>query len=226
MRAILGALLLLVLLPSGAARATSVLMETVLGDIELELFDDTAPQTVANFLGYVTRGDYDNSFFHRSARFATVPAVIQGGGFRIVNGTDLGRVPEGPIVENEFGASNLRGTIAMARLAGVENSARSQFFFNVIDNPSFDGQDGGFTVFGFVSSGLDVMDAISNLPRTNASNVLPAFAELPILSTTGTQPLRERLVMIERMSVIPEPTTALLLGAGLAALGARRRVRV
>ena len=125
-------LLLLSLTPLSVL-ATTVRMQTSLGDIDIQLMDATAPATVANFLNYVTSGAYDNSFIHRS-----VPGfIIQGGGYRWDSASDsVASIPANAPVINEFNASrsNLRGTIAMAKLGGDPNSATSQWFFNLADN--------------------------------------------------------------------------------------------
>ena len=129
-------------------------------DIVIDLFPDDAPISVENFLGYVTRGDYNGTFIHRS-----VPGfVVQGGGF-LAN--PIGPLPVQAPILNEFGRSNLRGTVAYARQGGVVNSATSQFFFNVQDNDELDTVDEGFTVFGEVVSGMGLVDAINNAPIAN-----------------------------------------------------------
>lgn len=163
------------------SHATSVRMQTALGPIDIELFDTDAPQTVANFLGYVESGAYNNSFIHRS-----VPGfVIQGGGYiwDSASNSPLTITKKSPII-NEFNPlhSNLRGTIAMAKVGGNPNSATSEWFINLADNSAnLDTQNGGFTVFGRVSAAsMATVDAIANLPRVNAGG---AFSELPIAST-------------------------------------------
>lgn len=145
-----------------------VRMETVLGNIDIELRADVAPNTVANFLTYVNDTDYDNSYIHRSiANF-----IIQGGGFTFENGAS-GTVLSNGTVDNEFNLSNVRGTIAMAKVGGNPDSATSQWFFNTADNSSnLDAQNGGFTVFGSVINGMDVVDTINSL-STITSNSLP-----------------------------------------------------
>src|SRR4051812_15974596 len=123
----------------------TVRFQTDLGNIDVVLFPEVAPQTVANFLNYVNRHDYDGSFMHRS-----VPNfVIQGGGFKFVNNHQQA-IPTDPPVVNEFHVSNTRGTLAMAKLGSSPDSATSQWFFNESDaNASnLDNQNGGFTVFG------------------------------------------------------------------------------
>ena len=157
---------------SAVAHATVVRMHTVLGDIDVLLFDSAAPATVSNFLTYVNSGAYANSFIHRS-----VPGfVIQGGGYTYNNGVVA--IPQNPPVVNEFSPSrsNLRGTIAMAKLGSDPNSATSQWFFNLANNASnLDNQNGGFTVFGqVVGNGMQVVDAIAALQRVNAG-ALPSI---------------------------------------------------
>jgi peptidyl-prolyl cis-trans isomerase A (cyclophilin A) len=185
-----------------AAFATNVIMETPLGDIEIELFDEVTPGTVENFLNYVNDGDYEDSFVHRS-----VPGfVIQGGGFIFEAGQpDL--VPEDPPIENEFKLSNIRGTIAMAKLAGDPDSATSQWFINLGDNSNSldgdDGQGGGFfTVFGqVIGDGMEIADAIAALPRVDAGS---PFNELPVIGFSGGDVLRENLVFAEvRVADVP-----------------------
>ena len=176
---------------SSSAFATNVIMETPFGDVEIELFDEQTPQTVANFLNYVNRGDYTGTFVHRS-----VPGfVVQGGGFTYPDGTPIA-IPSDPPVVNEPGISNLRGTIAMAKLGGDPNSATNQWFFNVEDNSAdLDNQNGGFTVFGqVVGNGMDVIDTINQLQIWNAG---APFNELPLIDYPGTGPvLPEHLVLI------------------------------
>jgi MYXO-CTERM domain-containing protein len=171
------------------AANTIVRMETNVGAFNIELYDAQAPLTVTNFLNYVNRGDYRNTVIHRS-----VPGfIIQGGGYVDVNvfGLDFFfDFPNDPPVQNEFdpSRSNVRGTIAMAKLGGDPNSATSEWFFNLSDNnaANLDYQNGGFTVFGRVlDSGMDIVDAIANLPiqSKNVSmtdGTVKFFGELPV----------------------------------------------
>ncbi len=141
-----------------AAAAPTVLMTTSLGEITLELDAERAPNTVENFLAYVADGSYDGTVFHRVIN----GFMIQGGGF------DKGyeRRETRPPIENEAdnGLKNERGTIAMARTQDP-HSATNQFFINVVDNAFLDYQDSttagwGYTVFGRVVDGMDVVDKI------------------------------------------------------------------
>jgi cyclophilin family peptidyl-prolyl cis-trans isomerase len=143
-----------------------VRFHTDLGDMDVLLLQDTAPNTVTNFLGYVNPGAYDNSFIHRSPP----NFVVQGGGFKYVNKQVIGITQHPPVV-NEFHLSNKRGTVAMAKSPNDPNSATSQWFFNESDSnagppASLDTQNGGFTVFGRIinSAGLTTMDTIAAVP--------------------------------------------------------------
>jgi cyclophilin family peptidyl-prolyl cis-trans isomerase len=148
--------------PAPAPAKVKVTIETSKGNIDLELDGAKAPITVQNFLSYVNKGHYDGTIFHR-----VIPKfMIQGGGFT----ADMSQKPtDKPIaIESKNGLKNVRGAIAMAR-TGDPNSATSQFFINVKDNanldyPSFDGY--GYAVFGQVTNGLDIVDAIVGVPTT------------------------------------------------------------
>jgi cyclophilin family peptidyl-prolyl cis-trans isomerase len=132
------------------------------GDFTIEVFPDKAPRTVENFLAYVDDGFYANTVFHR-----VIPEfMIQGGGFT----EDLTQKPTRSPVPNEAdnGLVNTRGTLAIAR-TNNPHSATAQFFVNVIDNHylnhrSKSVQGWGYTVFGEVVEGMDVVDAISKTP--------------------------------------------------------------
>lgn len=139
-----------------AAATPRVIFETSAGEFEVELLPEQAPVTVANFLDYVKADFFDGLIFHRViANF-----MIQTGRFT----PDLRpREPEANIINESIGGpSNLRGTLAMARL-DYPHSANSQFFINVSDNTRLDAQRSrpGYAVFGRVVSGMDVVDAIS-----------------------------------------------------------------
>ncbi len=170
--------------------STKLKFTTTLGDVNVDLFDKQAPRTVANFLNYVNDGDYTNSIFHRSVS----NFVIQGGGFKLdTTGTpSITTVPADPAVQNEpdtVTRSNLRGTVAMAKLGGDPNSATDQFFFNLGNNSAnLDAQNGGFTVFGKVSAAADqaVVDALAAIPTQNKSSTNSAFDSLPLRNYTGT----------------------------------------
>jgi len=172
-------LVLLLALPQ-AATATIVEVETDLGTIEINLYDNATPATVTNFLNYVNSGAFTDSIFHRS-----VPGfVIQGGGFVTDINAQLSEVISSPAVANEPVYSNVRGTIAMAKLGGDPNSATNQWFINLANNAAnLDGQNGGFTVFGEVTVGMDVVDAIAGLPSYDFGS---AFTDLPLQNYSAT----------------------------------------
>ncbi len=160
---------------------TVVRFETTMGDIDIELFDNAAPITVANFLSYVRRGDYDRTFFHRLDN----DFVVQGGLSRIApSGTGFAEIPTQPPVQNEFNQSNLEGTISMARVGGQVNSATSQFFFNLANNTFLDTVDQGFTVFGKIVGGTtgpswDVLELINDMMLQTPAGAGP-YNELPV----------------------------------------------
>ena len=144
---------------------TIVRISTGIGDYSIELLDDAAPGTVQNFLNYVNRNDYNGTYIHR----AVDNFVVQGGGYRFLLFEGPIDVPSDPPIQNEFGASNTRGTVAMAKVAGNPNSATNQWFVNVADNSAtLDVDNGGFTVFGVVlGDGMITVDEIDALPFVN-----------------------------------------------------------
>jgi cyclophilin family peptidyl-prolyl cis-trans isomerase len=130
--------------------------ETNLGDFTIELFEEKAPLSVANFLQYIDDGHFDGTIFHR-----IVPGfVIQGGGFT----ENMTQKKTQPPVKNEAdnGLKNSRGTLSMARTNDI-NSATSQFFVNLKDNDFLDHSRGnfGYAVFARVTDGMDVVDKIA-----------------------------------------------------------------
>lgn len=144
------------------AAPVSIVLETDMGDIEIELDPARAPVTVANFLTYVDEKHYDGTVFHR-----VIPDfMIQGGGF---DADDVERSTHDPITnEADNGLKNVRGTIAMARTS-APHSATAQFFINVVDNTGLDFtaktvKGWGYAVFGKVTAGMDVADQIVAVP--------------------------------------------------------------
>lgn len=179
---------------AGAEVRSVVRVSSNLGEFDVGLHDSRTPKTVANFLAYVSRGDYSNTIIHRS-----VPGfIIQGGGFSL-NGTMIDDIPQRPPVVNEPGISNLRGTVAMAKLGGNPNSATNQWFINLANNSqNLDKQNGGFTVFGRVlGNGMSVADAISKLKRYNVQDLGSAFGEMPLINPELTAP---NIVTIQSVS--------------------------
>ncbi|MCF7981281.1 MAG: peptidyl-prolyl cis-trans isomerase [Pseudomonadales bacterium] len=160
-----------------------VTMETSMGVIKLELYPAVAPITVANFLDYVNKGFYNGTLFHRVIAYF----MIQGGGLD----QDLQLKPTGdPIIsEADNGLRNDRGTIAMARTQDV-NSAKAQFFINVENNThlNYTRSSGGYTVFGRVIEGMDVIDKISNVETTNLEHSYDIPVEPVIITSVSAQP--------------------------------------
>ena len=175
MEKILVAVTLLALLLPGAAWAEQrVVIETNYGAITVDLDDEKAPLTVANFLDYVYAGHYEGTIFHRVIK----DFMIQGGNFS----SDMNPKPTKAAVKNEAGNGllNYRVTIAMAR-TGVVDSATSQFFINLKDNDFLDHKDEsvrgfGYAVFGKVVSGMDVVDKIG----VRATPSLGRFRDVPV----------------------------------------------
>ena len=157
----MGLIFLFSTLSNAAPSNLKVLMKTTKGDITIELYPDKAPLSVDNFLSYVKDKFYDGTIFHRVIR----GFMIQGGGLT----EDFTEKPTKAPIQNEAknGLKNKKGTIAMARMTDP-HTASSQFFINHVDNSFLDyGQasDGwGYCVFGKVTQGLDVVDAIAISP--------------------------------------------------------------
>jgi cyclophilin family peptidyl-prolyl cis-trans isomerase len=194
--------LIIVLAFPTTSNATTVRLLTPLGAIDVALYDSTAPRTVSNFLAYVNSGAYKNSFIHRS-----VPGfIIQGGGYVWDDASgNVANVPQGAPIANEFSASrsNLRGTLAMAKLGGDPNSATSQWYINLADNSAnLDTTNGGYTVFGEVSAAsMAVVDAIALLPLTNAGS---PFDTLPIVGAIATNTiLKSNLAIVSAAIAVP-----------------------
>ena len=195
--------------------ASLIHMETTMGAIDIELFDDVTPITAANFTNYVNDGDFINSFFHRS-----IPGfVLQGGGFRF-DGSIYSYVPEDAPIVNEFNLSNVRGTLAMAKLGSGPDTATSEWFVNLADNSAnLDSQNGGFTVFGqILGNGMDVIDAIAALPRYNITSIHSAFTDVPLNGYEGAYDPATQLVRVTSVSVVPVPAAVWLFGSGLLGL--------
>ena len=159
--------------------------------IDVTLFNELTPLTVSNFLNYVDDGDYVKSFIHRSA----TNFVLQGGGFSfdsslgsftyLTGGLQL--VPTDPPVVNEFKLSNIRGTLAMAKMGADPNSATSQWFFNLIDNSvALNVQNEGFTVFGeTLGDGMVSVDTLASVPHFDVTAAYPDFDTLPLNDRTN-----------------------------------------
>lgn len=152
-----------------------VRLSTTMGTIDIELFEERAPQTVANFLRLVEDGFYDGLIFHR----VVAGFVIQAGGYDAAMSY---REPPGNIPnESDNGLKNTRGTLAMARLDDPD-SANSQFFINVADNTHLDAGPGkpGYSVFGRVIDGMDVVTEIE-LSNTGRKAGMAGVPDTPIV---------------------------------------------
>jgi peptidyl-prolyl cis-trans isomerase A (cyclophilin A) len=174
-------------------QSTVVEIRTSVGIIEVNLFDNTTPETVSNFLTYVNSGAYADNVVHRSVS----NFVIQGGGFQYtgpVSLTDnnqfaLDAVQTGQALVNEPKLSNVRGTIAMAKLGGQPNSATSQWFINLSNNVSsldanVQGSE-GYSVFGqVIGDGMQVVDAIAALSVLGGEPNF-VFKEIPLRNYTA-----------------------------------------
>ena len=176
----------------GIARATEVAVCTDQGRFVIELADREAPKQVDNFLRYVDMAYYSGTVFHR-----VLPGfVVQGGGLdrKLRGKPTLPPVPN----ESDNGLRNERGRVAAAR-ANDPNSATSQFFVNLGDNPTLDEATGrGYTVFGRVTQGLSVLDEISHLP-TGASGPLKSDVPMPLVVIRSIARLDE-----DALAAIPE----------------------
>lgn len=169
-------------------RHPSVLLETSMGDVVIALDTEAAPQTVDNFLHYVTTGFYGDTIFHRVIK----GFMIQGGGMT----SDMRKKKTAPPISNEAdnGLANTTGTIAMARTSNP-HSATSQFFINVADNNFLDHKNKtasgwGYCVFGRVVKGMEIVKAIENVPTAIRS---------------GRRDVPVKPVVIKRASVMEKP---------------------
>ena len=152
--------------------AQTVEIKTSKGTITVELYADKAPNTVKNFLEYVEAGFYSNTIFHRVMK----GYLVQGGMY----GKNLEEKVTRPPIKSEEGngLSNVRATIAMSRTNEID-SATSQFFFNVVDNKTLDSYGGGYTVFGKVTHGFNVVHNISQMrvsgKKIKGQSYMPVF---------------------------------------------------
>lgn len=153
-----------------------VVLSTDAGEVVIELYEDKAPLTVRNFMAYVEAGHYDNTVFHR----VIGNLLVQGGAYT----PDYRLKPDRGFIRSEAnnGLRNLRGTVTAARRANDPNSAGAQFFINVVDNPQFDfvsaadAKSHGYTVFGRVVEGMEVIDGMRSAkvgPRAGIGDATP-----------------------------------------------------
>jgi peptidyl-prolyl cis-trans isomerase A (cyclophilin A) len=188
---------------SFTSSATIVEIKTSQGLIKVNLFDQQTPQTVANFLSYVDDAAYNQTVIHRSLE----DFIIQGGGFTFSD--DFDAIATKPAVINEPVLSNVKGTLAMAKVSGSPDSATSQWFFNLQDNSAnLDIQNGGFTVFGQIMQDSQVtLDNIAALVHCNDIPVVGITSEQCASSDVAIS--SANLVSIENMYVLDDdPNTA------------------
>jgi len=173
--------------PAAPTAPVQVKLQTSMGDIVIELNTEKAPISCQNFLTYVDEKFYNGCIFHR----VISNFMIQGGGFD----KDLQKKATHAPIKNEWknGLKNVRGSIAMARLGRKPDSATSQFFINVQDNPMLDKpNDGaGYAVFGKVVQGMEVIDKI----KQAATTMKNGMADVPV----------ENVLIQTAARVLPEP---------------------
>ncbi|MGH8046822.1 MAG: peptidylprolyl isomerase [Chthoniobacterales bacterium] len=224
---------------SREALGTIVKLDTPIGSMTFQLYDDAKPVTVANFLSYITSGRYENSFAHRLPQ----GFVLQGGGFTYTDATSAVAIPTFAPIASEEGPfpaySNVKGTIAMALSGTGNDTATSSWFINLKDNDgsgldNLDTLNGGFTVFGSVIAGLDVLQAFAGFTNfaggsgtnvivdLNGGNPNAPFANVPITKIVNNTYDTADFIYTT-WSVIPEPGMLSLLSlGGFCALGVRR----
>lgn len=237
--------------PAAGETIRPVVRFTILGNnfVDVELFQDSVPTTVNNFLNYVEGGSYTNTFFNRSRnQFQPndppyTPSginILQAGGFTITptqQGPVINAVTSGSAIPLEVVLPNTAGTIAMAR-GNLPNTATNQWFFNLTDNPSLDPSEfsAGYAVFGRVINGMNLLYDIANLPTTDFNGTLLGvdvanpdykpdehpFGYVPLFKDNQQN---EYFVTIDSIAPVPEPSTLVLAGVGLAVatFAARRR---
>ncbi len=184
------------------AHATIVEFQTSQGSFQVNLFDQTTPQTVSNFLTYVDAGVYTDSVVHR----AVSNFIVQGGGYSFQGAWPLTELPTNTAVKNEAVYSNVRGTIAMAKKGGNINSATNQWFFNLNDNSdNLDRQNGGFSVFGqVIGDGMKVVDKIAQLDLCNFESLegIPMVIDDDQTCADMNAPGLNNFVVVENITII------------------------
>ncbi len=186
--------LLLICSAQPAHAGTLVTISTNMGDIKVDLFNEVTVQTVDNFVNLITAGRYTNTIFHR----VDDDFMIQGGGFDL----NFNAIQNNGPIALDYQIKNRRGTIAMARQT-QPNTATSQFFINTVDNSAGLGPGGwstdGYTVFGWVVDGMEVVDAIEAVPIYQFAS---PFGELPLRNyTSGAEIQDSNKVIIQSISI-------------------------
>jgi cyclophilin family peptidyl-prolyl cis-trans isomerase len=182
-------------------------VSTTMGDFDIILYPLATPLTVANFLSYADNGKYTNTFFHRSV----ADFVVQTGGYRYDTAHGYRLVTPSVAVRNEPGISNLKGTLAMAKIGGDPNSATCEYFVNISDDnaDNLDFQNGGFTVFGRVAgNGMSVINPINALPVGSYSVTIGGAAksldDVPVNAASAPTTLDpEQLVKVKSVTKAP-----------------------
>lgn len=185
--------------------------ETSKGTFDVILYSTATPLTVANFVKYIDASRYDDTFFHRSVDKPLVNlSILQGAGYKYTSAAGFSAVTKYAAVNNEPGVSNLKGTVAMAKLPTDPNSATSEFFINMndVNAENLNDSNGGFTVFGRVpDDGMDVIESIHELPTKGYS--VPglgssAFTDLPMNAAEAPKELEtDKLVKISEAYAAP-----------------------
>ncbi|WP_353536757.1 peptidylprolyl isomerase [Colwellia sp. KU-HH00111] len=184
--------------------ATVVEFKTSQGAFQVNLFDQSTPKTVENFLNYVDEQHYTNAVIHRVA----LSFVVQGGGFTFEGDLPLTRIDTNSPVINEPVYSNVKGTIAMAKLANNPDSATDQWFFNLANNANnLDKQNGGFTVFGqVIGDGMKVIEKIAQLQlcdKSSNGDGIPVAIDSTVQRCADISGLSiENFVVIEHITII------------------------
>ncbi|MCG8450507.1 MAG: peptidylprolyl isomerase [Pirellulales bacterium] len=199
------------------ASAVVVRFTSNLGTFDVRMFDSATPLTVANILNYVNDNDFDDSIVHRAdttyiqqpnGSFASSPFVIQGGGWAYPTGGNLTEIPPNAPVLNEPGISNLRGTMALARVSGGINSGTNNWYVNTSNNQFLDMVDDGFTVFGRVThDGMDVVDTIAEVPTYQMRNHINQFVgtSVPLIGDVTQGITRDNFVLFSSVEVLNIP---------------------
>jgi len=194
---------------SNTASATIVEFQTSQGNFQVNLYDTKTPKTVDNFLDYLKSEHYTNSVVHR----VQTDFIMQGGGYEFSGTMPLTQLRANAPVINEAFYSNVKGTIAMAKIGGSINSATNQWFFNLKDNNditdpyNLDRQNGGFTVFGqVIGDGMAVVEKIGGLPlcyaNSNGGIPMAITEEQTCSDMEGGVPGLENFVVINYVGIV------------------------
>jgi cyclophilin family peptidyl-prolyl cis-trans isomerase len=188
---------------------SAVRLTTSSGVVDIILYPLATPATVTNFLSYVNNHRYDESFFHRSVAQDSL-YIVQGGGYQYTSVNGFTKVTAAAAVVNEPGISNLKGTVAMAKLPNKPDSATSEFFvsLNDVNAPNLDAQNEGFTVFGRVSTPtLAVMQGVNALTKKDYTVIIGSGTQLltdvPISTPTTNVPINPALLVKIPTATIP-----------------------